>query len=76
VRVSDATRQRIFDAARELRYRPNSAGRALKSARTRVIGLVVPDLIRRVEDDEKADVTITDPAPELVVRESTAPYET
>jgi LacI family transcriptional regulator, galactose operon repressor len=44
VRVSDATRQRIFDAARELRYRPNFAGRALKSARTRVIGLVVPDL--------------------------------
>lgn len=43
-RVSEATRQRILDAAEELRYRPNFAGRALKSARTRVIGLVVPDL--------------------------------
>jgi LacI family transcriptional regulator len=43
-RVSEATRQRIVDAARELRYRPNFAGRALKSARTQVIGLVVPDL--------------------------------
>ena len=43
-RVSDSTRQRILDAARELRYRPNFAGRALKSARTQVIGLVVPDL--------------------------------
>ncbi|WP_181804045.1 LacI family DNA-binding transcriptional regulator [Streptomyces shenzhenensis] len=43
-RVSEATRQRIMDAARELRYRPNFAGRALKSARTQVIGLVVPDL--------------------------------
>ncbi len=43
-RVSDATRQRILDAARELHYRPNFAGRALKSARTRVIGLAVPDL--------------------------------
>ena len=43
-RVSEATRQRIVDAARELQYRPNFAGRALKSARTQVIGLVVPDL--------------------------------
>jgi LacI family transcriptional regulator len=43
-RVSEATRRRIFDAARDLQYRPNFAGRALKSARTRVVGLVVPDL--------------------------------
>jgi LacI family transcriptional regulator len=43
-RVSEATRQRILDAARDLQYRPNFAGRALKSARTQVIGLVVPDL--------------------------------
>lgn len=31
-------------AASELHHRPNFAGRALKSARTQVIGLVVPDL--------------------------------
>jgi LacI family transcriptional regulator len=43
-RVSEATRLRIHAAARDLQYRPNFAGRALKSARTRVIGLVVPDL--------------------------------
>lgn len=43
-RVSEATRQRIVDAARDLQYRPNFAGRALKSARTQVIGLVLPDL--------------------------------
>ncbi|HET9655258.1 MAG TPA: LacI family DNA-binding transcriptional regulator [Kineosporiaceae bacterium] len=43
-RVSEATRCRILQAACELRYRPNFAGRALRSARTRVIGLVVPDL--------------------------------
>lgn len=43
-RVSDATRQRILDAARELQYRPNFAGRALKSARTQIVGLVVPDI--------------------------------
>lgn len=43
-RVSEATRERILAAAKELQYRPNFAGRALKSARTQVIGLVVPDL--------------------------------
>ncbi len=43
-RVSEATRQRIVEAARDLQYRPNFAGRALQSARTQVIGLVVPDL--------------------------------
>lgn len=43
-RVSAATRERIVEAARDLRYRPNFAGRALKSARTQVVGLVVPDL--------------------------------
>lgn len=44
IRVSPETRQRILDAAEELRYRPNFAARALRAARTRVIGLVVPDL--------------------------------
>lgn len=43
-RVSAATRERILQAATDLRYRPNFAGRALKSARTHVVGLVVPDL--------------------------------
>ena len=43
-RVSEATRKRIVEAAQDLHYRPNFAGRALKSARTQVIGLVVPDL--------------------------------
>lgn len=43
-RVSERTRERILQAARDLQYRPNFAGRALKSARTKVIGLVVPDL--------------------------------
>ena len=44
IRVSPETRQRILDAAQELRYRPNFAARALQSARTQVLGLVVPDL--------------------------------
>ncbi|MGL4256959.1 LacI family DNA-binding transcriptional regulator [Microbacterium sp.] len=58
-RVSEATRQRIHDAAAELGYRPNFAARALKFARTNVVGLVVPDLtnaiftelMRGVEDE-------------------------
>lgn len=44
IRVSPETRQRILDAAEELRYRPNFAARALQAARTQVLGLVVPDL--------------------------------
>ncbi len=43
-RVSQQTRDRIKQAATELNYRPNFAGRALKFSRTNVIALVVPDL--------------------------------
>ncbi len=58
-RVSEATRQRIHEAAQELGYRPNFAARALKFARTNVVGLIVPDvtnaifseLMRGVEDE-------------------------
>ena len=58
-RVSDETRRRIHEAAEELGYRPNFAARALKFARTNVVGLVVPDLtnaiftelMRGVEDE-------------------------
>ena len=58
-RVSDETRRRIHDAAQELGYRPNFAARALKFARTNVVGLIVPDLtnaiftelMRGVEDE-------------------------
>lgn len=50
-RVSPGTRERIVVAARELDYRPNFAGRALKSARTNVIGLVMPDLTNALFTD-------------------------
>lgn len=58
-RVSESTRQRIREAAAELGYRPNFAARALKSSRTNVIAVVVPDLtnaifaelMRGVEDE-------------------------
>lgn len=50
-RVSVETRQRIRDAARELDYRPNFAARALKFARTNVVGLVIPDLTNALFTD-------------------------
>lgn len=47
-RVSAETRKRIHDAAAQLEYRPNFAARALKSSRTNVIALVVPDLTNAI----------------------------
>jgi len=47
-RVSAETRERIHRVARELRYRPNSAGRALRSARSNVVALIVPDLMNAI----------------------------
>jgi LacI family transcriptional regulator len=47
-RVRPETRERIHAAARELDYRPNFAGRALKLARSNVIALIVPDLTNAV----------------------------
>lgn len=61
-RVSEATRERVRNAAAEVGYHPNFAGRALKLARTDVIALIVPDvtnslfaeLTRGVEDEAVA----------------------
>jgi DNA-binding LacI/PurR family transcriptional regulator len=41
VSFSDATRQRVMEAAEELGYRPNAAGRMLVRGNTETIGLVV-----------------------------------
>ena len=40
ISISEATRKRVIDAARDLRYVPHAAGRALVMRRTRNIGLV------------------------------------
>jgi LacI family transcriptional regulator len=61
-RLSAATRERVRQAAAEVGYHPNFAGRALKLARTDVIALIVPDvtnslfaeLTRGVEDEAVA----------------------
>ena len=39
-RIPDATRERVFAAARELNYRPNSVARTLATGRTHRIGIV------------------------------------
>ncbi|WP_199042601.1 LacI family DNA-binding transcriptional regulator [Glycomyces salinus] len=44
VPVSDAVRQRVLEAIRETGYRLNVTARVLKSGRTGVIGLAVPDI--------------------------------
>lgn len=41
--ISQATRQRVFAEAERLGYRPHSAARALRSGRSRLVLLVLPD---------------------------------
>lgn len=52
--ASEATRQRIRQAATELGYRPNLAARALRSGKTHVIGLVSPGFLV-YSPDSRAD---------------------
>jgi LacI family transcriptional regulator len=42
--VAEATRARVLAAVDELRYRPNASARALRLARTNVLGLLIPDI--------------------------------
>ena len=42
--VASTVRERVLDAARELKYVPHHAARSLSSRRTRTIGVVLPDL--------------------------------
>ncbi|MEU0566995.1 LacI family DNA-binding transcriptional regulator [Nonomuraea sp. NPDC005983] len=41
--VAEATRRRVLDAVAELGYRPSALAKALRSQRTNLLGLVVPD---------------------------------
>jgi len=49
-RAAPATRQRIFDAAAELGYRPNTLARGLATRRTRTIGFIASGLASFVLD--------------------------
>lgn len=42
--ISEDTRKRVLEAARALRYRPNSLAAALRRGYTRTVGLLVPDI--------------------------------
>lgn len=43
--IGPETRERVLKRIKELNYRPNPAARALVTGRTRMIGLIVPDLV-------------------------------
>lgn len=59
VRTRPETRTKILEAAKLLRYAPNQAGRSLRTSRSYLLALVVPnvtnatftDLVRGVEDE-------------------------
>src|SRR6201988_1673463 len=42
--VGEATRHKVLELARRLGYRPNRAAQAMRTGRTRSLGLVLPDL--------------------------------
>lgn len=42
--ISEATRERVLQRVREMRYQPNRAARSLVTGRSFTIGLIVPDL--------------------------------
>jgi LacI family transcriptional regulator len=42
--VGAATRRKVLEVARRLGYRPNRAAQAMRTGRTRTLGLVLPDL--------------------------------
>ncbi|MBC8076941.1 MAG: LacI family DNA-binding transcriptional regulator, partial [Chloroflexales bacterium] len=44
VRISDETRQRVQDAIRQLGYQPDAAARTLRTGRTQLLAVMVPDL--------------------------------
>lgn len=43
--IAERTRERVRRCAEELNYRPNAQARALRSARTHIIGVTVPSLV-------------------------------
>jgi LacI family transcriptional regulator len=42
--VSESTRERVLEAVRELGYRPNNVARNLRTRRSRMVAVIVPDI--------------------------------
>ncbi|MCO6007656.1 LacI family transcriptional regulator [Actinoallomurus purpureus] len=61
-RVTAETREKVRDAMRALRYRPNGVARSLRTEATRTLGLIIGDILnpffaamaRAVEDEARA----------------------
>jgi LacI family transcriptional regulator len=51
IRISDATRQRVLQAAHQLGYHPNAAARALVRQQTRTIGLIVRECAEHMREN-------------------------
>ena len=51
--ISDRTRQRILEVAREMDYRPNPLARGLRGAKTNTLGIAVPGLFKYIEPVEE-----------------------
>ncbi len=49
--ISEATRQRVFDAADELGFQPHAIARSLSTQRTNTIGIVIPHVFEGFFDD-------------------------
>jgi LacI family transcriptional regulator len=44
VEVADATKEKILKACEELKYKPNAAAKTLITKKTKMIGLIIPDI--------------------------------
>jgi LacI family transcriptional regulator len=44
INVSDSTKQKIYDAVKELNYIPNTVARSLSTKKTETIGIILPDI--------------------------------
>lgn len=52
--VDASTRDRVLAAAEELGYRPNAVARALREQKTRVVGLLLPDIVNEFYTESAA----------------------
>ena len=44
MKISEETQKRVFDLAKQWNYRPNALARSLRMGKTRLIGLIIPNI--------------------------------